>query len=61
MATGAGRGLMLPFGYEGGTGMGAMGSMPGGTGPRPMSTGPGFGYPFRMPLNLGGASSMAMP
>jgi hypothetical protein len=56
-----GRQMLMPFGYEGGIGMGGMATMSGGMGRRPMSTGPGFGYPFRMPMNLGGSSSMAMP
>ena len=63
MGTGPGRGMLVPFGYEGGIGMGGMSSMSGGMGDRrmPTSTGPGFGYPFRVPMSLGGSSSMAMP
>jgi hypothetical protein len=59
--SGRDRALLVPFGYEGGIGMGGIGGMPGTMGPRRMSPGPGFGSPFRMPIPLGGASSMAMP
>jgi hypothetical protein len=54
------RGLGIPFGYEGGVGMGGIGmsSVVGRGGMRP---GPGFGYPFRIPGPLAGSSSMAMP
>ncbi len=51
----------IPYGYEGGLGMGS------GMGAAPMSssrrspTGPGFSYPFRMPAGLGGSGSMTMP
>jgi hypothetical protein len=56
------RGLGIPFGYEGGIGMGGMGMTSVGQrgGMRP-GLGPGFGYPFRMPAPLPGSSSMAMP
>jgi hypothetical protein len=60
-STGTGRGPWLPFGYEGGIGMGGMAPVSGGMGTRPMSTGPGFGYPFRMPMSFGAPSSMGMP
>lgn len=56
------RGLGIPFGYEGGIGMGGAGMTPvgprGGQQPAP---GPGFGYPFRTPAPLPGSSSMGMP
>ena len=60
---GRGRTVLMPFGYEGGIGMGGMTTMAGGMGGRQMATptGPGFGYPFRMPMSLGGSSSMSMP
>ncbi len=56
------RGLGIPFGYEGGIGMGSMGMSPVGSrgGMRP-GPGPGFGYPFRMPAPLPGSPSMSMP
>lgn|GEM_PF-5833175 len=51
----------IPFGYEGGIGMGSgMNATPSGMAKRKLS-GPGFGYPFRMPASLNGSSSMAMP
>jgi hypothetical protein len=56
-----GRGLLLPFGYEGGIGMGGMKSSTGAMTTRRTSPGPGFGYPFRMPASLGRSSGMAMP
>jgi hypothetical protein len=61
--SGRSRALLMPFGYEGGIGMGGMAPMTGGMGARPTATptGPGFGYPFRMPMSLGGSSSMSMP
>jgi hypothetical protein len=61
--SGRSRALLMPFGYEGGIGMGGMAPMTGGMGARPTATptGPGFGYPFRMPVSLGGSSSMSMP
>jgi hypothetical protein len=56
------RGLGIPFGYEGGIGMGGTGmtspGQRGGMRPRP---GPGFGYPFRVSAPLPGTSSMSMP
>jgi prepilin-type N-terminal cleavage/methylation domain-containing protein len=58
---GRGRGPLLPFGYEGGIGMGSVAPRSGGMGARPRSAGPGFGSPFRRPMSLGGPSSMAMP
>ena len=63
MGTRTGRGPLLPFGYEGGVGMGSVAPRSGGMGARARSTGtgPGFGYPFRMPPNRGGAGSMSMP
>lgn len=54
----------LPFGYDGGLGMGGgMTSMStaGMGGTRRSPSGPGFGYPFRMPPSLAGSSSMSMP
>ncbi|MDR3638242.1 MAG: hypothetical protein P4L84_30845 [Isosphaeraceae bacterium] len=63
MAAGAdtGRRSLLPFGYEGGIGMGAtsMRSPSGMSARRPY--GPGFGYPFTMPSVLSGSTSMSMP
>jgi hypothetical protein len=65
MGPGTGPRGLVPFGYEGGVGMGGgMSGMPmtrqGGT--RQSATGPGFGYPFRMPPSLTGAgTSMSMP
>jgi hypothetical protein len=56
--SGRGREMLLPFGFEGGAGMGGMA---GGMRARPMPTGPGFGYPFVLPMSLGGSSSMSMP
>jgi hypothetical protein len=54
-----GRRTLIPFGYEGGLGMGGMPSArPGGM---REASGPGFGYPFRMPPSLPGTSSMGMP
>lgn len=58
------RGALLPFGYEGGIGLGmsAVGTpmtKQGGMAARKPS-GPGFGNPFRMPPDLAGASG-AMP
>ena len=60
MGAAAGRGGYLPFGYEGGIGMG--GGMIGtpmtrqvGMGRKP--SGPGFGSPFRMPPDLPGAAA----
>jgi hypothetical protein len=65
MGISSGRGMLVPFGYEGGigSGMGGMSTMSRGRGDGRVSTstGPGFGYPFRTPPSLGGASSMAMP
>jgi hypothetical protein len=70
MGTGMGMGSaigargLVPFGYEGGLGMGggltAM-PMPRSGALRQGTTGPGFGYPFRMPPSLTGPSSMTMP
>jgi hypothetical protein len=56
------RGLGIPFGYEGGIGMGGMGMTSVGqrSSMRP-GPGPGFGYPFRVPAPLPGSSSMSMP
>ncbi len=53
------RGLGLPFGYEGGIGMGM--TPVGGRGRTGSGPGPGFGYPFRVPAPLSGSSSMGMP
>ncbi len=61
MGAGSGRGILLPFGYEGGLGMRGMAPMSGGISTRRMSAGPGFGYPFRVPMSLGSSSSMSMP
>lgn len=56
------RGVGIPFGYEGGIGMGGMGmTSAGGRGSMRPGPGPGFGYPFRMPAPLPGSSSMSMP
>jgi hypothetical protein len=56
------RGLGIPFGYEGGVGMGGMGmTSVGGRGSMRPGPGPGFGYPFRMPAPLPGTSAMSMP
>jgi hypothetical protein len=58
---------LVPFGYEGGIGIGMSGGMTAApmsrqAGMRRSASGPGFGYPFRMPPGLGGTSSgMAMP
>ena len=70
MGMGMGRGMEARSGPRSyapllpGAGMGmggGMGSRPGsvaiGRGP----SGPGFGYPFRMPLEFGGSSTMGMP
>ncbi|WP_422929780.1 hypothetical protein [Singulisphaera sp. PoT] len=61
MSTNSAPRSFVPFGYEGGLGMGmGGGSSRMGTAQRGMP-GPGFGYPFRMPPSLGGPSGMAMP
>jgi hypothetical protein len=55
---------LVPFGYEGGIGMGGglVGTSMTRRNAARRSTGPGFGSPFRMPLSLpGGSSSMTMP
>ena len=62
MTSGSPRGLGIPFGYEGGIGMGGMGMTSlGQRGTMRPGPGPGFGYPFRMPAPLPGSSSMSMP
>ena len=62
MTSGSPGGLGIPFGYEGGIGMGGMGMTSfGQRGPMRPGPGPGFGYPFRMPAPLPGSSSMSMP
>ena len=61
MTSGSSRGLGIPFGYEGGIGMGGMGMTNSRRDNMRTSAGPGFGYPFRMPAPLPGSSSMSMP
>lgn len=63
MGAGAGRRAFLPFGYEGGIGMGmgAIGApMTKQAGMRRASSGPGFGYPFQMPPLPGAPAGMAI-
>ena len=55
---------LVPFGYEGGIGMGnrIIGTPMTRQDRSRRATGPGFGYPFRIPPSLsGGSPSMAMP
>jgi hypothetical protein len=64
MGTRPGGRTLVPFGYEGGIGMGdRLIGTPMTRRDRPRRpTGPGFGYPFRIPPSLsGGSPSMAMP
>ena len=64
MGSRSGSRTLVPFGYEGGIGVGSgmIGTpMTKRSGMRRSAPGPGFGYPFRMPPDLTTGSSMSMP